>query len=92
LSAAGFAYICAMAKLAALLAALTVTVLCGLLALYAARLSVLIFLHWEAWVAISLLFYASIFVAARRSKRQAERQAAKEEPLTPSVRRPLHEL
>lgn len=81
-----------MAKLAALLAALTVTVLCGLLALYAARLSVLIFLHWEAWVALSLLFYASIFVAARRRKRQAEHQAAKEETLGPSVRRPLREL
>jgi hypothetical protein len=86
------AYISPMTKLAALLAALTVTVLCGLLALYAARLSVLTFLHWEAWVAVSLLFYASVFVLALRRKRQAERQAAKDEPLTPVTRQPLREL
>jgi hypothetical protein len=85
-------YISPMTKLIALLAALTVTVLCGLLALYAARLSLLMFLHWQAWVAGSLLFYASIFVAARRRKRQAERQAAKDEPLTPATRQPLREL
>jgi cbb3-type cytochrome oxidase subunit 3 len=78
--------------LAALLAALTVTVLCGLLALYAARLSLLMFLHWEAWVALSLLFYASIFVAARRRKRRAERQAANDAPLAPATRQPLREL
>jgi hypothetical protein len=82
------AYSHAMTKLVALLAALTVTVLCGLLALYAARLSVLMFLHWQAWVAVSLLFYASIFVVARRRKRQA----AKDEPFTPATRRPLREL
>ena len=86
------AYSHAMAKLAALLAALTVTVLCGLLALYAARLSVLVFLHWEAWVAISLLFYASVFALALRRKRQAERQAAKDERLTPVTRQTLREL
>jgi membrane protein implicated in regulation of membrane protease activity len=81
-----------MAKLVALLAALGVTALCGLLALYAARLSVLMFLHWEAWVAASLLFYASVFVMARRRKRRAQREAEKTEPLTPAMRRPVREL
>jgi hypothetical protein len=78
---AGFAYICVMTKLIALLAALTVTAVCGMLALYAARLSLLMFLHWQAWVAVSLLFYASIFVMAKRSERRAEREATKDETL-----------
>jgi cbb3-type cytochrome oxidase subunit 3 len=81
-----------MTKLAALLAALGVTALCGLVALYAARLSVLMFLHWEAWVALSLLFYASIFLVAFRRKRRAERQAANDAPLAPVERRPLREI
>lgn len=80
-----------MAKLFALLAALSITVLCGLVALYAARLSMLIFVHWEGWVAVSLLFYASVFLAARRSKRRAERQAAKEKTLLATARRSSRE-
>ncbi len=31
------------------------------------------FLHWEAWVALSLLFYASVFLLALHRKRQSGR-------------------
>lgn len=78
-----------MMKLAALLAALVITALCGLTAVYAAKSLLFAFVHWQVWVGLSLFFYASIFTAAFRHKRRAER-AAKDENLTPGA--PLREL
>lgn len=58
-----------MAKLIALLAAALITALCALVVIYAMPL----LLHWQALVALSLLFYAVIYVLSVRRKRQAER-------------------
>jgi hypothetical protein len=77
-----------MTKLAALLAALVVTALCAAVAIYAMPL----LLHWQAEVALSLLFYAVIILIARRKKRlAAAREAEKDKPLTYVIRRPLRE-
>ena len=62
-----------MTKLMVLLAALVITALCAILALYAMKIFLFVLLHWEAMVALSLLFYASIYVAALRQKRRAKR-------------------
>jgi len=78
-----------MVKLAAMLAALVITALCGITALYAAKTFLFAFVHWQVWVGLSLFFYASIFAAAFRQKRRAER-AAKDERSTPGE--PLREL
>jgi hypothetical protein len=78
-----------MVKVAALLAALVITALCGLTAVYAAKSLLFAFVHWQVWVGLSLFFYGSIFMAAFRQKRRAER-AAKGENLDPSA--PLREL
>lgn len=75
-------------KLAALLAALVITALCGLTAVYAAKSLLFAFVHWQVWVGLSLFFYASVFTAAFRHKRRAER-AAKDEAL--ASRPPLRE-
>ena len=63
-----------MAKLMVFLAALVITALCAILALYAMKIFLFVLLHWEAMVALSLLFYASIYVAALRQKRRAKRE------------------
>ena len=63
-----------MTKLAVLLAALVITALCAVLALYAMRIFLFVLLHWQAMVALSLLFYASIFLVALRQKRRAKRE------------------
>ena len=66
-----------MAKLAALLAAVMVTALCVVVALYAMKLSVLVLMHWQALVALSLLVYVPMLVVMIRRRRQAsfERRA-----------------
>jgi hypothetical protein len=63
-----------MTKLAALLAALVITALCAVLALYAMKIFLFVLLHWQAMVALSLLFYASIFLVALHQKRRAKRE------------------
>lgn len=78
-----------MVKLAALLAALVITALCGITALYAAKTFLFAFVHWQVWVGLSLFFYASIFAAAFRQKRRAELEAKDEGAAT---RQPLREL
>ena len=81
-----------MVKLAALLAALPVTAFCVIAALYAAKLSVLVLLHWQAQIAVALFLYLiPMLVLVLRRKRQSGREP-KEEPLTPEGRRPLREL
>jgi hypothetical protein len=62
-----------MAKLIALLAALVVTALCVVVALYAMKLSMLVLMHWQALVALSLLVYVPMLVVMVRRKRQASR-------------------
>jgi len=81
-----------MVKLAALLAALPLTALSLLVALYAAKLSVLVLMHWQAQIAVALLLYLiPVLVLALRRKRQAQREA-KNERLAPTARRSLREL
>ena len=60
-----------MAKLLALFAALLVTALCVVAALYAMKLSVLVLMHWQALVALSLLVYVPMWVVMVRRRRQA---------------------
>ena len=68
------AYTWPMAKLVVFVAALAITALCAVLALYAMKMFLFVLLHWQAMVALSLLFYASIFLAASRQKRRAKRE------------------
>ena len=68
------AYTWAMTKLAVFVAALVITALCAVLALYAMKMFLFVLMHWQAMVALSLLFYASIFLAASRQKRRAKRE------------------
>jgi hypothetical protein len=68
------AYTRAMTKLAVLFAALVITALCAVVALYAMKIFLFVLLHWQAMVALSLLFSASIFLAALRQKHRAKRE------------------
>lgn len=71
-----------MTKLIALLAALLITALCVVVALYAMKLSMLVLMHWQAMVAFSALLYLiPMLVVMLRRRRQAKLQAAKDEPL-----------
>lgn len=63
-----------MTKLAALLAAVAITALCAVVALYTMKFFLFVLLHWEAMVALSLLFYATIFLVALHQKRRAKRE------------------
>lgn len=82
-----------MVKLAALIAALPVTALCVVVALYAARLSVLVLTHWQAQIGISVLLYLlPMLLVVLRRRRQAKRQPSGEDSLRPAIRRPLREL
>lgn len=78
-----------MVKLAAMLAALVITALCGITALYAAKGFLFAFVHWQVWVGLSLFFYGSIFMAAFRQKRRAELEAKNEHA---AAQPPMREL
>lgn len=58
-------------KLIALLAAMAVTALSVVVALYAMKLSMLVLMHWQVLVALSLLVYVPMLVVMVRRKRQA---------------------
>lgn len=60
-----------MEKLFALLASLAVTALCVVVALYAMKLSMLVLMHWQALVALSLLVYVPMLIVMVRRRRQA---------------------